>query len=238
MPVYAAVAHRPGRRWPGGCCAGGARPVRLGYVGLGARGDRAARRRQPVLGRRPADRHVHAARLLPAVRGAGRAGGRARPGPPARGRRGRAAGRPGRRSSRSSASTSGRPRRSGGTTGWRRPTATRRRSASTRCSSRRRRSAASRRWPLITIVALLALGPPRRAIVALAPTGPLLLVGLALSYSRTAMVAMVAGLVVLSLVVLATAGGDRARRRRGALHACWRWRCRRPATPSPAAARS
>ena len=54
---------------------------------------------------------------------------------------------------------------------------------------------------LITIVALLALGPPRRAIVALAPAGPLLLVGLALSYSRTAMVAMVAGLVVLSLVV-------------------------------------
>jgi O-antigen ligase len=54
---------------------------------------------------------------------------------------------------------------------------------------------------LITIVALLALGPPRRAIVALAAAGPLLLVGLALSYSRTAMVAMVAGLVVLSLIV-------------------------------------
>ena len=54
---------------------------------------------------------------------------------------------------------------------------------------------------LITIVALLALGPPRRAIVALAPAGPLLLVGLALSFSRTAMVAMVAGLIVLSLVV-------------------------------------
>jgi O-antigen ligase len=54
---------------------------------------------------------------------------------------------------------------------------------------------------LLTIVGLLALGPPRRAIVALAPVGPLLLIGLALSFSRSAMVAMVAGLIVLALVV-------------------------------------
>jgi len=54
---------------------------------------------------------------------------------------------------------------------------------------------------LLTIVGLLALGPPRRSIVALAPIGPLLLIGLALSFSRSAMVAMVVGLVLLAVIV-------------------------------------
>jgi O-antigen ligase len=54
---------------------------------------------------------------------------------------------------------------------------------------------------VLTVIALLALGPPRRAIVALAPAGPLLLFGLALSYSRTAMAALLLGLAVLAVVV-------------------------------------